>query len=111
MSNSPAFVFKPDPDHRFWMYSPEGDGLTYYSTETERDEAARQEIRMYLDCDDSWLEEVEDILCGVVTHTIAKVVTGTKPANYDQMTEDEKDEFWPHSEEFDEIVDYQLKKL
>jgi hypothetical protein len=102
---------RPDADHRYWLYSPEGDGFMFFATAAERDDYSKEEIGHYVDSDRGWQEEVEDIIGGVVTHLTKKTVEETKPADYNQMDEDQRDEFWPYSEEFDEIVDYTLEGL
>jgi hypothetical protein len=110
MSDSPLRC-RPDAEHRFWMYSPEGNGLTYYSSAEKRDAAAKTELRTYLDTDSGWFEEVTDIVCGVVTHGIKEIVKEVRPDNYYELDEDERDEVWPYSDEFEEIVDYELEEL
>ena len=105
------YKFSPDADHRFWLYSPEGEGLVFFATVAQRDDYAEMEIRTYLDTDDGWFEEVEGIIAGTVTHTIRQTVTATKPADYDEMDEDEREEEWPYNDEFDQVVGYTLEPL
>jgi len=79
--------YKPDDEHRFWCYSPEGDGLTFWRTAEDRDAYAAKEIRTYLD--DEWYQEVEDVIGGVVTH-ITKAIDIQKPQG--ELDEDGYDE-------------------
>jgi hypothetical protein len=103
---------RPSLTHRFWLFSPEADDeLMFFASAAERDTYAKEEIRHYVDPDDGWWEEVENMFAGEATHVVAKTVKGTKPANFDEMDEDERDEFWPYGDEFDEIVDYALEPL
>ena len=39
----------PDKDHIYGLYDPAGDGDTFYATEKERDEAAKEAIKSYLE--------------------------------------------------------------
>ena len=63
--------YTPDSEHRFFCYSPEGDGLTFWTTAEERDGYAADQIRTYLD-DNVWYEDVEGLFGGVVTHITEK---------------------------------------
>jgi hypothetical protein len=63
--------YTPDSEHRYFCFSPEGDGLTFWATAEERDEYAFDEIRTYLD-DNVWHEDVEGLFGGVVTHITEK---------------------------------------
>ena len=102
----------PDARHRFWLYSPEGDGFMFFATATERDDYAKTEIRTYCDfADGGWYEEIDGIIAGVVTHTIKRIVKDVKPVDYADMDQDQRDESWPYGDEFDEIVDYTLEPL
>lgn len=105
------YMHDPDPNHRFFLYSPEGEGFMFFATAEERDAAAKAEIHTYVDTDNGWFEEVLNVFAGTLTHTVKEKVTATKPADFDQMDEDQQDEFWPHGDEFDEIVDYILEAL
>ena len=60
---------KPTPECRYWLYDPEGDGVTYYSTKEERDAEAQRTIDAYIDTfGDGWSDEVEFIAAGELTH-------------------------------------------
>ena len=111
MTTPAPYKNKPDANHRFWLYSPEGDGFMFFATAAEREDYAKEDIRAYLDSDSAWCTEVEGVIAGTVTHTIRKTVAATKPADYDEMDEDERDEEWPCGDEFDEVVDYTLEQL
>lgn len=104
------YVRKPDKDHRFWLYSPEGDGFLFFRYEADRDEYAEREIREYLDSDNAWYEEVMGVMAGVVTHVTKETILGTMPDNYDEMNEEEREEEWPY-EEHDQIADYSLEPI
>ena len=74
-------MHRPTPEYRFWLYDPEGDGMTYYRTKESRDEAAEQAIGCYLE--DGWSPEVEFVSAGEVTH-FAQVLDKTmRPADED----------------------------
>jgi hypothetical protein len=99
-----------DPNHRYFMYSPEGDGFTFYTTEEECKAAAEKEIHTYKD-DGYWFEEVEGIFIGIVTHEVHEKVLETRPENYYDMTEDERDDLWPYPDDAERIVTYELEAL
>ena len=55
-------------EHTFGLYNPAfGNGLEFYKTKTERDEAAKKAIKNHLD-DNEWSDEVEGVFAFVVTH-------------------------------------------
>jgi hypothetical protein len=80
--------YTPDHDHRFFCYSPEGDGLTFWATAEERDAYAADEIRTYLD-EGEWAEEVKGLFVGGVTH-ITKAIDIEEPQG--ELDEDGYDE-------------------
>lgn len=100
-----------DSDHRYFMYSPEGDGFTFYATEEECKAAAEKEIDTYNDSDGYWFDEVEQIFTGVVTHEVHEEVLETRPENYEEMTEEEKEDLWPYPDDADRIITYKLVPL
>ena len=83
----------PSPEHRFWLYSPEGDGLTFWRTAEERDVYAARDIRTYLD-DNVWFEEVQDIVAGVVTHAVQAVNVQRPVGTLDKDGYDEDGNYW-----------------
>jgi hypothetical protein len=82
----------PSPEHRFWLFDPEGDGMTYYRTEEARDEAAALAIQTYLDGE--WAEEVESVAAGEVTHYAGKVDVETRPDDLDEEGCDRGGTYW-----------------
>jgi hypothetical protein len=104
-------VYKPSATHRYWLYSPEGDGFMFFRTAAERDEFAATEIENYCDHDSGWYEEVKGITAGYITHHIVETITATRPDNYYELDEDDRDEVWPLSDGFDAIAEYKLKRL
>jgi hypothetical protein len=80
--------YEPDHEHRFWCYSPEGDGFTFWRTTEDRDAYAAKEIRTYLD-NNEWSEEVEGVIGGVVTH-ITQAIDIQQPQG--ELDEDGYDE-------------------
>jgi hypothetical protein len=101
--------YRPDPGHTFWLYSPEGDGLTFWKTAEERDDYAKKEIRTYLD-DDRWFEEVEQVIAGVVTH-VTRPSSITRPVGViDENGYDEEDN-GPWEDENDAKCDYTLQPI
>jgi hypothetical protein len=39
--------YRAEKDFPFWLYDPEGDGLTFYRTGADRDRAAEDAIALY----------------------------------------------------------------
>lgn len=88
MANSRDTKWYPSPDYPFFLFDPEGDGMTYFRTREDRDAAAHDAIQGYLD--DGWSEEVTRVVAGDVTHhTVARGV-----------------EFCPLQHEFDSQDEY-----
>lgn len=98
----------PSPEYRFWLYSPEGDGLTFWQTAEERDAYAVREINSYLD-DSVWFEEVENIIAGVVTHATQAINIQHPVGALDGDGYDEEGDHWEDPD--DTKCDYALVSL
>ncbi len=101
--------YRPHPEYRFWLYDPEGEGMTYYRTAQERDDAAEITIGAYLD--DGWNEEVELVAAGEVTHS-AQILDKQKrppPEELDEEGYDGEGTHWP--EEFEWRGNYKLEPI
>ncbi len=72
---------RPTAEYRYWLYDPEGDGMTYYRTTEARDAAAEQAIGCYLE--DVWAPEVEFVSAGEVTHCAQVIDKTIRPAEED----------------------------
>lgn len=70
----------------YFIYDP-WRGFTYYATEKERDDAAEGIIESYLN--DTWNEEVENIVGGIVTHAIQQTKRVDKPTRSEGESEDD----------------------
>lgn len=79
----------PHKDFRFWYYSPEGEGMTFFRTADDRDEYAKKDMCGYLD--DEWAEEVEWCCAGEVSHFAQQIDREERPT--DPVTAE--DENWP----------------
>lgn len=96
----------PTPEFRFFLYDPEGDGFIYYRSAADRDADSISIIRQYLD--DYWMEEVEQVIAGEITHTCQMINKQERPSP-GQLDEDscaEDGTYWGH--EYDFICDYGL---
>lgn len=91
-------TYQPDPEYRFWVYDPAGDGMIYYKTEADRDAAAQEIIDNYLD--DTWGEEVENVCCGVVTHSVQMTNRRDRPDDLDEEGCDGSRQYWPDDVEY-----------
>ena len=85
--------YHPHPEYRFYLYDPDGDGMTYYRTAESRDEAAKLAIQNYLD-DGEWFDEVESVAAGEVTHFAGKVDVITRPDDLDEEDCDGGGIYW-----------------
>lgn len=85
---------RPHPDYRYWLYDPEGDGMTYYRTKDDRDKAGKEAVDAYLE--DGWADEVEYVAAGEVTH-FAQVLDKTMRPAAEDLDEgcDDDGMYWP----------------
>lgn len=98
---------KPDVEYRFFVYE---DGDFYYFKDTEqRDSFANDRIQLYLD--DGWNEDVEQIVCGELTHTCSKVRVKNRPPEeeIDENGEDLEGDYW--EEYWDQKCDYEMVNI
>lgn len=86
--------YTPSETHVFGLYEPEGDGITFYATEKERDEAAKKAIKAYVD-DNEWCDEVTGVFGFVVTHQAAAINVAYPAGPLDEEGYDEDGEYWP----------------
>jgi hypothetical protein len=49
--------YTPSSTHLYGLYDPDGDGITFYKSAAERDEAAEETIQNYLS-DGEWCDDV-----------------------------------------------------
>ena len=99
----------PSKTNRFFLYDPLGDGFIYFSTAQKRDAWAKDVIPTYYD--DTWVDEVDDIVAGEITHTAQQINYVERPPD-DQLDEDGLDEEgddWPP--EFLYKCNYDLKPI
>jgi hypothetical protein len=82
----------PDKDHIYGLYDPEGCGPTFYATEKERDEAAKEAIQGYLD--DTWRDEVEGVVAFTVTAKATQVDVKHPEGELDEDRCDENGDYW-----------------
>jgi hypothetical protein len=93
MSKKFDVKYHPHPEYRFWLFDPDGDGMTFYRTAAERDEAAELTIAAYLD-DGCWSEEVERVCAGEVTHTAQVLNKTMRPDDLDEEGFDGEGTYW-----------------
>ena len=88
--------YRPHPEYRFWLYDPEGNGMTYYRTREARDDAGEQAIAAYLDESWAWADEVEGVVAGEVTHFAQCLDKTMCPDDLDDERCDGEGTYWPH---------------
>lgn len=99
----------PSAEYRFFLREPEGDGMQYFRSETERDAAAAESVLSYLD-GDGWSEEVMTVCVGTITGFAQQCNVQHKPKREDFESDDDfEDEMsaWP-GEEFDTVCEYKI---
>lgn len=66
-------ITTPSAQNPFFLFDPEEVfEMTFYPTEEERDAAAQEALQDCLDGEE-WLEGVDRIMTGTITHTVQKV--------------------------------------
>jgi hypothetical protein len=100
--------YTPDQYYRFFLYDPEGDGITFYRTIADRDKAAKEAIDRCLDSGE-WSEETDRILAGEVTHKATKIDIQYPVGKIDENNEDEEGTYWSNG--IDYMCDYEMKPL
>jgi hypothetical protein len=97
----------PDKDHIYGLYDPEGSGHTFYATEIERDNAAEEAIKGYLD--DIWWDEVEGVFAFTVTAKATQVDAKHPKGKLDENNYDENGDYWDSGVDFS--CNYALRPL
>lgn len=96
MSN---YEYDPKPDYPFFLCDPQGEGIRFFRTEAERDEAAKKAILEYVDHGE-WASEVEEVFVGIVTG-VATATNIERPAgDLDEEGMDENGEWWEEETSF-----------
>ncbi len=109
MTETPATrdcKYSPCQEYRFFLYDP-NDELTFWRTEEERDNAARDAIDCCLD-ENGWHEDVTGISAGMVTHRIVEINVKNRVGKLDEDGYDEAGEYWD-SDEFESKCNYALQ--
>lgn len=101
----------PDPEYRFFLYDPWGDGFMFFRSAEERDAAARDAIAAYLD--DVWDEGVENVLAGEVTHHTIPTNVTMKPKREDFDSEEDFEDALAEfgDSDCDYVCNYELRPL
>ena len=87
----------PSSTHLYGLYDPEGEGITFYESAKERDEAAEKTIQAYLD-DGAWFEEVTSVFAFMVTHRATEIDTVQLVGEIDEDGYDEAGEYWSNTD-------------
>jgi len=61
------YIRIPSKEYRFYLYDPEGEGMTYFKTKEDRDSYANYCLTVYCDPTEGWHEEVEFMSRGEIT--------------------------------------------
>ena len=88
---------EPHADYKYWLYVPEGDGMTYYRTREDRDKAGEEAIASYLDVD-GWADGLEYVAAGEVTHSAQCLNIKGRPKNLDADGCDSDGIYWGECE-------------
>jgi hypothetical protein len=77
----------------YFVYDPEGEGMSYFETIEARDKFASECIEKYL-CSDGWSEEVDNVVAGVVTHRAQQTNREDRPDELDEEGCDGEGVYW-----------------
>jgi hypothetical protein len=91
---------------KYFCQSP--DGTDFFETEKEALEYATKIIESCLDGGE-WCEEVEDIICGIVTHKTVMTDKVMKPDNIDEEGCDGEGNWWDSDCDFK--CNYEIKRI
>lgn len=89
--------------NNYFVYDPAGYGFEEFETEKEMLEFAEKAIAEHGE-DGEWCEEVENIICGKITHFTEMFNKLTK-----EEADEEEREHWPSN--IDYICNYRLKEI
>jgi len=65
MTNIDKWQFTPDKP--FFVYDPDGDGMSFFSTKKDRNKFAKSRIKDYLN--EEFMEDcAESVIAGTITH-------------------------------------------
>lgn len=97
----------PTKGYPYFLYDAEGEGMQYYSTSEERDEAAKRCIVYYLD-ESLWNEDVARVATGFISGCAQQVGREDRPTG---MTDEELEEAGWSSDEGDYRCNYEILPL
>ena len=105
------FKHKASSEYRFFLFDPEGDGMTFFKNEAERDAYAKVSVKAYSSDGEGWSEDVECVCAGTVTHIVTKtgVVKRPPPEEIDEAGMTEEGNWW--DADWSEMCDYELLPL
>lgn len=92
ITNSVDMQMSPDSEYRYFVYDPAGDGMVFFRSKVERDKYAENAISLYLD--DTWKEEVEQVVTGEVTQSAQCLNKERRPDSLDEEGLDENGDWW-----------------
>jgi len=94
---------RPSKEYPYFLFDPENNvyyPFQFFKTEAERDEAAANAIREYLDQDFGWNEEVVGVFVGVVTGVAAQTDVRYPVGELDEGRCDGVGQYWPEDVEY-----------
>jgi hypothetical protein len=91
--------YTPSSTHLYGLYDPDGDGITFYKSAAERDEAAEKAIQGY-EAFGIWYQGVTGIFAFMVTHcaTCIDVARPVGETRYEKEGRYEAGEYWPNTD-------------
>jgi hypothetical protein len=88
--------YTPSSTHLYGLYDPDGDGVTFYKSAAERNEAAKETIQNYLS-DGEWCDDVTSICSFMVTHRATQIDVVSPVGEIDEDGCDEAGEDWSNT--------------
>jgi hypothetical protein len=93
----------------YFLYDPNGDGVQFFATQEERDQAAKDIIEECLDGGE-WGAGVDEIVAGVVTHKSTKVDILKRPPD-EEIDDDGLDLEGNYWGDYNERCNFELKPI
>jgi len=97
--------------NKYFIYDPAGNGFETFATLSEQAIASKEIIASYLENNNEWPEEVEDIVSGTIDQKATKCEVKNRPSKseLDEEGFDEDGQDW--SGDFSYVCNYKMAKI
>lgn len=110
MSKEIKSRIRPNCEYKFFVYDPYGHGMVFFETEDDAIKASRVFIEDYLDVGE-WLEGVDRIIIGNVTHMSVRtnVIKRPSDSDIDEAGFDTEENYW--GDDYEEKCNFLVLKI